>query len=653
MSTLLDACRDSDTERVKQLLDGDGGAHVNEQDDYGRTALWWASMNGHTEVVKLLLDKGALLDDKNEDGLTALMLASANGHTEVVKLLLDRGALVDEKNKYANTALMLASDNGHTEVVKLLLDKGALVDEKDEEGDTALMLASLYGHTEVARLLLDKGALVGVKSNGGNTALSTVVAFDEDQLGRMAAAQVHRYSLQLEGKVDNLPDATAKAVLQLVRLAGFARDRACKLRSSDSRSANDHLVLFGRLQLAAAACVRNDESGEARGKAAVQELFHSGDGRMALEHAVEIEAKEMLAQPVVQEYIKLAWRGRFVNLARWEWNRLFLFFLLQLLFLLPLVSLVPALEPFLTHELDDSYLLGLPVVKFGLECAADLALALALTLIPAADLATAPAAPLLLVWVGSGLLWEGRQLMAHCSSNAKSRLARMGEKLSAYWAADCMNRVDATGLIVSLVALIAAVSEDSVFSVHEATSVRAAAVFLLWFRFIRVLLISPMLIPYVMMFFDMISSDLVRFLVLLLFVLAPFTASWTVLLEPSPALVAQQFGDEQTWRWTFSPVAHLETAGCANELGGVDIGSTFFKLLEGALTGNDFFDCARDSINSPMAAWVISFVFVMLTTVLLLNMLIAMCAAATQHSSPLPSTCPVLAPSIALRHLTP
>ena len=58
------------------------------------------------------------------------------------------------------------------------------------------------------------------------------------------------------------------------------------------------------------------------------------------------------------------------------------------------------------------YLLHLPVVKFGLECAADLALALALTLIPAADLATAPVAPLLLVWVGSGLLWEARQVMA-------------------------------------------------------------------------------------------------------------------------------------------------------------------------------------------------------------------------------------------------
>jgi hypothetical protein len=203
--------------------------------------------------------------------------------------------------------------------------------------------------------------------------------------------------------------------------------------------------------------------------------------------------------------------------------------------------------------------------------------------------------------------------MAPSSSDAKGWLTRVYDRLAAYWG-DNINRVDATGLIVSLVALIAAVtvSEDSVFSVHAATSVRAAAVFLLWFRFIRVLLHSPMFIPYVMMFFAMISGDLIRFMVLLLFVLVPFTASWTVLLESSHSMVAQQFSD-----------------GCANELGGVDIGSTLVRLLEGALTGNDFFDCARDSTNSPISAWVISFLYVMLTTVLLLNMLIAMCAAAT------------------------
>ena len=63
------------------------------------------------------------------------------------------------------------------------------------------------------------------------------------------------------------------------------------------------------------------------------------------------------------------------------------------------------------------------------------------------------------------------------------------------------------------------------------------------------------------------------------------------------------------------------------ELGGLDIVSTLQTLVEGALTGNDFFECARDSTKAREAAWAISLLFVTLTSVLLLNMLIAMCAA--------------------------
>ena len=121
-------------------------------------------------------------------------------------------------------------------------------------------------------------------------------------------------------------------------------------------------------------------------------------------------------------------------------------------------------------------------------------------------------------------------------------------------------------------------------------------------------------------------------MVLLVFVLVAFAASWTVLLEPKPVLLAQQFDDAQNWRWSPSYAAPIETAGCADELGGLDIVSRWQTLVEGALTGNDFFECARDSTKSPEAAWALSLVFVALTSVLLLNMLIAMCAALTDPS---------------------
>ena len=239
---------------------------------------------------------------------------------------------------------MKAILQGHTEVVRLLLDKGALVDVKDKDGRTALMEAILHGRTEVVRLLLGMGA--SVDEVPMDSALRALVGADEEQLGRMAAGLLHKRLLEgPEGKV-----ATPKAVLHLVRLAGHARERALKLRSSDPRSADDHQALFGRLQLAAAACVRNDESGETRDKEDVQKLFLSDDGckalEQALELAVQIEAKELLAQPVVQGYMRVVWRENLVDLG-WKWVLVLLVLLLQLLFFLPLVALVPALDPWL------------------------------------------------------------------------------------------------------------------------------------------------------------------------------------------------------------------------------------------------------------------------------------------------------------------
>ena len=538
-----------------------------------------------------------------------------------------------------------ACRDGDTERVRQLLDVGA-ADEKDEypgQKDDydrkALGLAIMQGHAEVVGLLLSKGAAVEVKDKLGDTALLALVAFDEEQLGRMAAAQVH-HQIAIDSKARGVEGsekrvATAKAVLQLVNLAGFARERALKLRASDPHSADDHQVLFGRLQLAAAACVRNNMSGRARGERYAQRLLDSDVGRKALEHAVQIEAKELLAQPVVQGYIMAAWRGPnydFSNV-RWMWGPIILIslliVLLQLLIFLPLVVLVPDLDLWLAGKLkEETYFLSLPVVKFGLECAADLALALALTLIPATDLATAPVAPLLLAWVGSGLLREARQVMRF-GSDAPSRLARVYDRLAAYWA-DSINRVDTTALIFSFAALVAFMSTNSENA--TATSLRTAAVFLLWLRVIRVLLISPKFGPFVMMFFRMLFGDVFYFMVLLVFVLVAFAASWTVLLEPKPVLLAQQFDDAQNWRWSPSYAAPIETAGCADELGGLDIFTTLRTLVEGALTGNDFFECARDSTKSPLAAWAISAGFVTLTSVLLLNMLIALCAALTDPS---------------------
>ena len=103
------------------------------------------------------------------------------------------------------------------------------------------------------------------------------------------------------------------------------------------------------------------------------------------------------------------------------------------------------------------------------------------------------------------------------------------------------------------------------------------------------------------MFFRMLFNDLARFMVLLVILLVAFAASWTVLIEPKAYLDAQQ-GDSYSNLWTTTNVDHMEVEGCADELGGASVGSTLVHLLEAALTGGDFFECAGNTTTSPQAA---------------------------------------------------
>ena len=101
---------------------------------------------GREAIVKLLLERGATSKDD------ALIEASVNGHANIVSLLLDSGADVNA-NINGTTALMWASINGCEANVKLLLDRGADVNAIDEEGKTALMYAKEEKHSEIISIL--------------------------------------------------------------------------------------------------------------------------------------------------------------------------------------------------------------------------------------------------------------------------------------------------------------------------------------------------------------------------------------------------------------------------------------------------------------------------------------------------------------------
>lgn len=136
-------------------------------------ALYSASAQGATAVVRDLLAGGANPNSQNAGGWTPLMIAAAERHPETVITLLEAKVNPNLRNRLGRTALMFASSYGQDAIVVRLLAAGADPNNvpDDPTGWTALIAAASAGHASTVEALLRGGANPAIKSKQGESAL--------------------------------------------------------------------------------------------------------------------------------------------------------------------------------------------------------------------------------------------------------------------------------------------------------------------------------------------------------------------------------------------------------------------------------------------------------------------------------------------------
>jgi ankyrin repeat protein len=94
--------------------------------------------NSYDEVTAVLQTTEAVNSRDTGNGNRPIHIAAQNGHTDLLKLLIDREAILDAKNMKGNTALHMAVEYDYYESCTLLLAAGADPKVLNDDGFEAL-----------------------------------------------------------------------------------------------------------------------------------------------------------------------------------------------------------------------------------------------------------------------------------------------------------------------------------------------------------------------------------------------------------------------------------------------------------------------------------------------------------------------------------
>jgi thiol-disulfide isomerase/thioredoxin len=132
---IYEAINANDLDALSELLEDT--QHINIQDVGGQTPLVFASLGGHADAVKMLLNAGADTAIGESGGYTPMHAAAYQGRADVVRALLDAGLDATKLHSDGLAAFHRAcygAEKRHTETVRAFLEAGVPHDLQGKNG---------------------------------------------------------------------------------------------------------------------------------------------------------------------------------------------------------------------------------------------------------------------------------------------------------------------------------------------------------------------------------------------------------------------------------------------------------------------------------------------------------------------------------------
>lgn len=145
---------------------------VNARTSNGTTALHLAALEGHVDVINVLVALGAELETRSHGGYTPLHCAAGGNHAEAIRELVRVRADVSVRESRSGASpLHWAARVGHVDAIDELIKQRAKVDFHDKNQNTPLMYAARHARSEAVELLLKNGASLTATNVDGRSAL--------------------------------------------------------------------------------------------------------------------------------------------------------------------------------------------------------------------------------------------------------------------------------------------------------------------------------------------------------------------------------------------------------------------------------------------------------------------------------------------------